>query len=218
MDTLKIIDSIEHLVENSSKFLGFVRMDEDRFFQLTSKLRASLPEDVRRAGRLAEDTDRIREAAQGEAEGFKEGAKADAERMLDAARAEADRLHNAAQAEAQRAIDEARGISQSLTDQSEIARIATAQAREIIAQAEAEAEKTRAGADAYARDVLCALESQIQHAMGQVETHANALLNTIQHGREQLEKTAPLPGSVTLSAPRHEPARERERELVGGRR
>ena len=62
MDTLKIIDQLEIMVEEEKmKFMGFVRLDEDQFFQLTSKLRASLPEDVRRAGKLAENTDRIME-------------------------------------------------------------------------------------------------------------------------------------------------------------
>ena len=69
MDTLKIIDQLEIMVEEEKmKFMGFVRLDEDQFFQLTSKLRASLPEDVRRAGKLAENTDRIMESAQAEAE------------------------------------------------------------------------------------------------------------------------------------------------------
>ena len=36
--------------------MGFVKLDEDQFFVLVSKLRASLPEDVRRAGKLAENT------------------------------------------------------------------------------------------------------------------------------------------------------------------
>src|SRR6476620_1378557 len=118
MDTLKIIDQLEIMVEEEKmKFMGFVRLDEDQFFQLTSKLRASLPEDVRRAGKLAENTDRIMESAQVEAEKLLADTRAEAERMLEAARAEAERLHEMARADAGRTIEEAKGVSQSLTDQ-----------------------------------------------------------------------------------------------------
>ena len=220
MDTLKIITALEDMFEAAPKFLGFVKMDEDRYFQLVGKLRASLPEDMRRAGELANDTDRIREQAHDEAARRREEAKMEAETMLAAARSEAERLQETAQADARRAIDEAKGVSQSLTDQSEIARIATAQAREIIAQAESEAQAIRAGADGYANDVLLGLENQIQQTMGQVEMHASALLSTIQKGRQQLEKTIPAPGivpAVALSR-RAEPARDRELVIAGGRR
>lgn len=230
MDTLKIINTIEDMVENAPKFLGFVKMDEDRFFQMVSKLRASLPEDMRKVSQLAEDTDKIREEAHGAASEHLETTKSEAEKMLAAARQEAERIHSEAQTEAAQTLERAKGVSLSLTDQSEIARIATAQAREIIAQADAEAQQTRAGADAYAHGVLASLETHVQRTLGQIENQTTALLTTIQHGRQELEKTTPsLPGTVTLVAPQRRPAapdvriatdRASDRELVnfGGRR
>jgi hypothetical protein len=201
MDTLKIINAIEDMVEDAPKFLGFVRMDEDRFFQMVSKLRASLPEDMRKVSQLADDTDRIRLEAHGAANEHLEAVKVEAERMLAATREEAERLHGAAQLEAAQTLERAKGASQSLIDQSEIARIATAQAREIIAQADAEAAEIRAGADAYAKETLTALEAHIQRAMGQIESHSSALLLTIQRGRQELEKTAPtIPAASTTDA------------------
>lgn len=205
MDTIKVLDQLELLVEESKKFMGFVRLDEDEFFMLTSKLRASLPEDVRRAGKLAENTDRIMEAAQSESERILSEAREEASRMLESARAESNRLIAEAQEDGQRAVEEAKGMSMALTDQSEITRLATAQAEGIVAQAEAEGREIRAvaehdarsirsGADAYARDVLVTLENQVQGAMGMLDEKMNMTLAQIQRGRRALEHDS-VPGN-----------------------
>lgn len=201
MDTLKVIDQLEIMVEQARpKLLGFVHLDEDHFFQLTAKLRASLPEDVRRAGKLNESTEQVLHEAQTRAEEIVSTAQAqghrivddahqEAERMLDAARDEARRVSDTAQTHAGRTLTEAKEKQQTLTEQSEIARIATAQAREIIAQAEAEAEQIRLGADDYARETLVQLEEQVQAAARQVTNRFDQVLGTVQRGRQTLERS-----------------------------
>jgi hypothetical protein len=210
IDALKVIDQLEAMVEQERmKFLGFVRLDEDAYFQLTSKLRASLPEDIRRAGRLAENTDKLMESAQVQADKAMEQARIEAERIRAEAQREGERLILEAQREAERirlesstqanrAIEEAEAVSRNLTDQSEINRIATVQAREIRSQAEREAQEIRDGADAYARDVLLQLEQHIEEALHSVETRASNLLGTVQRGRMSLERNL---GSSISSEP-----------------
>jgi vacuolar-type H+-ATPase subunit H len=179
IDTYKVLDQLETLVEDSKKFMGFVRLDEDEFFMLVSKLRASLPEDVRRAGKIAQNSDKIMEAAQSEAE-----------MALDAARGDSEKILSDARLEAERVLAEAKAQSEALVQQSEIQRIASAQAREIVSQAEQEADDIRAGADDYAREILVTLESQVTDAMGQVQGRVDGVLNTIRRGRQKLEQTA----------------------------
>lgn len=179
IDTLKLLEQLEASVEDTPKFLGWCRIDVDEFAMLISKVRASLPEDVRRAGKIAQNSDRIMEAAQTEAEQALESARSECTQTVEAARAEAARLMAEAQARAEEMVS-----------QSEIARIASAQAREIIVQAEAEAHEVRDGADSYATDVLAKLEEQIGDAMSQVEERVGGMVATIRRGRQKLEQRA----------------------------
>jgi len=190
IETYKVLDQLEALVEDSRKFLGFVKLDEDEFFMLVQKLRASLPEDVRRAGKIAQNSDKIMEAAQSEAEMAIEGARSESDRVLAEARTEAERL-----------IADAKAQADALVSQSEVQRIAAAQAREIVAQAEQEADDIRAGADDYALNVLTTLENQITDVMGQVEGRVDAMVNTIRRGRQKLEQSAQTAHAVRRVAP-----------------
>ncbi len=204
IDTYKVLDQLESLVEDSKKFMGFVRLDEDEFFMLVSKLRASLPEDVRRAGKITQNSDKIMEAAQSEAE-----------MAVDAAKEDAGKILAVAQADAERALVEARAQSEALVQQSEIQRIAAAQAREIVAQAEQEADDIRAGADDYAREILVTLESQVTDAMGQVQGRVDGVLNTIRRGRQKLEQTA-VNAHATRRVLPYNPSEEDSRDEVVG--
>jgi cell division septum initiation protein DivIVA len=166
---------LELLVEDSKKFMGFVKLDEDEFFMLVGKIRASLPEDVRRAGKITENTDRIMDSAQseavkvleasqreadillsnarGEAERLVARASEDAERAIDMARQEAQHMSESAREEAIRLVEEAQARSLSLTDQAEINKNATAQSHEILDQAEAKAHEVIERAMAEAAEI-----------------------------------------------------------------
>lgn len=194
MDTLKILEHIEALVEESWNFAGFRRFDEDEFFMLISKLRASLPEDMRKAGKIAQNSERIVEAAQ----------------------SEADQAVEAGRAEAAQIVQEARAQAKSLVEQSEIARIATAQAKEIVAQAEAEAREVRSGADEYARDVLLNLENQVGDVLSQVEGRVSTMLSTIQRGRQKLEARTSRGSAADVRTVVGRAADRREPIEVGG--
>jgi cell division septum initiation protein DivIVA len=72
MDSLELIHRLEDLVDRETKW-HFLRrawgVDEDRFFTLLNKLRASLPEDIERASSIAKDSDRILAEAHQQASG-----------------------------------------------------------------------------------------------------------------------------------------------------
>lgn len=197
IDTYKVLDQLEALVEDSKKFMGFVKLDEEEFFMLVSKLRASLPEDVRRAGKIAQNSDKIMEAATAEAGMHLENARSEAERALIDARTEGERL-----------IAEAKSQAEALVSQSEVQRIASAQAREIVAQAEQEADEIRAGADDYALQILTTLEGQVTEAMGQVQGRIDGVLTTIRRGRQKLEQSAASANAVRRVAPYNPSASE----------
>ena len=214
IDTLKNLERLEALVEDCPKMLGLFRFDDEEFYTLVNKIRASLPEDLRRAGKITQQSDRIMEQAQ-----------AESEQVIEAARAEGAKL-----------VQESRAKAQSMIDQSEIVQISRAQAREIISQAEnearevrgqaeaeaqamrtqadAEAHAVRHGADEYARDVLVSLEQQVTDVLAQIEGRVSGMLNTIQRGRQKLEQrversaaSAPTPATsaTRVALERREP-------------
>ena len=147
-DILKLLDKLEDLADGSMEFWHRAwGISLDEFHMLTNKIRASLPDEVRRASRVAGDSDRI----------------------VSAAKEEAQIILEQAQAEAQRVVDEAKLEQQRLTNDSEIVRLATAQAKEIVASAEATGRNIRRGADDYGREVLLVLENHLGRLLGTVQ-------------------------------------------------
>ncbi len=198
VDILKLLTELEDLVENTPKRMGMMfRFNDEKFHYLIMKIRANLPEEMKRASKLARDTERIVEESRENADRILaeareaalsqfEGSKAEAMRLHEAALAEIRRMKEEAErgarqieAEAQKAgeacLAEARAQAADLASEHEIAQQARLLADEIKADADAEARAIRQGADDYARDVLTNLEGVLGKAIVQ-----------IQHGRELL--------------------------------
>lgn len=170
VDIFRLLDQLEELPEKA-KHIRFLKtmigFDEEQFYMLLLKIRANMPEDLKRAQRLARDTERIADEARDAAA-----------QQLESGRAEAARIIAEARAEAERILAESRQQAARMVEQSEVYRMASAQANEIIRRAEIEAAEIRKGADDYARDVL----SNMEVIMGKA-------LVTVQHGRETLERS-----------------------------
>jgi cell division septum initiation protein DivIVA len=147
-DILKLLDGLEELAENAYSFFGRAwGVDLEEFHMLTNKIRASLPDEVRRANRVANDSDKIVSAA-------KEEAAVITERAIE---------------ESNRIMEEARQMAAKLIDTSEINRLAKAQAQDMMANAEAASRDIKRGADEYAREVLGAVESHLANVMGTLQ-------------------------------------------------
>lgn len=168
-DVLKLLDKLEDLVDSSWPFWHRAwGLSLDEFYMLTNKIRASMPDEVRRASRVAGDSDRIVAAANEEAQMIVEQAREESERILAEAAAE----------------------QRKLTDESEIVRMATAQAKEIVASAEGSARSIRRGADEYAREVLSAVENHLGRLLGTIQRGREKL--------EQRIETAPVEETLAI--------------------
>ena len=168
VDIFRLLDQLEELPEKAKHLwpnilLGF---DNEQFYYLVLKIRANLPDDMKKAQRLARDSERIVDEARDAAVQQLESGRVEAGKVLEEARAEANRI-----------VEEARQQAAAMADRSEVVRMATAQAHEMLRRAETEASEIRKGADDYARDVLANLEVVMSRAMV-----------TVQRGRETLEK------------------------------
>jgi vacuolar-type H+-ATPase subunit H len=139
-EVLKLLEELEEYVEGSKQVMNkalFVDLDE--FFARTNKIKASVPDEIKRATRISRDSQRI-----------VEDAKEEARRVLEESRQEAEQIIAAARGEATRLVEE-----------HEITRLATEKAAEILSQSERQSEEIRHGALAYAREVLNNLEGSV---------------------------------------------------------
>jgi vacuolar-type H+-ATPase subunit H len=165
VDILKMLDKLEDVVDNGycevwGRSYG-IKIEE--FHMLINKVRASLPDEVRTATRLANDTDKIVGAAQEEASVMVENARK----------------------EAQRIVEEAKNEARQLVQSNEISRLATAQAREIVASSEATARDIRRGADEYAKEVLSNLENFTTRLMSTIQKGREKLDQRIEFTRPE---------------------------------
>jgi cell division septum initiation protein DivIVA len=200
MDIIKLLNELERLIEGQRTFVGMtIDFHPDDYLDITNKIRASLPEEVKRASRLTAESDKIvdgaREAAEQtledatvEADEIVRESRINAERMLREAEAQSNKMTLSAEATAKQTVEDSRQRaekmladshqqSEMMVSQSEVVRLATAQAREIVAAAEYETQSLRHGADEYAHGVMTDLEKQV-----------GELMATIQRGRVKLDQ------------------------------
>jgi len=132
-DIYRAITELEELVRNGRHILGrWVIVDEELFATKLHRMRASLPDEIRKAMEIQRESERYLRAAREEAQRIVEEAKREAERILEQARREAERL----------------------VEESLIVQQAEQRAREILQEAQQDAETRRRETDEYVRSVL----------------------------------------------------------------
>jgi vacuolar-type H+-ATPase subunit H len=148
VDIIKELDKLEELVEDSPQIGGrALWVNADRFFVCTNRIRAFLPEEMKRASRISRDSEKMLQEAQDEVHQTLESARQEAERIIEQARARAAELT---------ATDAVR-----LKAEQEAARI--------IAEAREQATQIRRGADQYAKEVLAGLDAFLGRILGTVQ-------------------------------------------------
>lgn len=201
VDILKLLTELEELVEKTPRLpMGTLfRFDEDRFHMTLMKIRANLPEDLKRASKLARESERIVEETRESAERVTEGARkaaltelergrvesarlkeqilAEGQQIRETALREGQRIQDEARVEAERILEAARAEAAEMVSESGILRQAEGVAEDIKMRAWQEAENMQRGADDYAHGVLAGLEATLGKTLTQV-----------QQGRALLEK------------------------------
>ena len=157
-DILRMLDQLEALLDGCTHLMSHaVWVDLDAFFQLTANIRQHLPDDIRRATKVARDSEKIVEQARSEAERIRNEAAEDAERILQDARRAADRLLRDGQEQQNRLVAE-----------HDVLRLAQQEGKSLLLHAEEEARQIREGADAYALEVLTKMEDNLSRAVAHV--------------------------------------------------
>lgn len=115
MDILHLLDRMEKLLLESRRIpmTASIIVDEDRIFNILDQMRANIPEEVKKAGRVFAEKDRVMAQTREEAERIKTIAKKEADEMLDRdsivklAQDRASKIEDRAHQEANRLKDDA---------------------------------------------------------------------------------------------------------------
>ncbi len=165
VDILKLLTELEDQIESTSRgpFGTLFRFDEDRFHMTVMKIRASLPEDLKRASRLVREMEvtsvEAREQVERAIADGRQGARAELERARAEAaqtRERAEQAASAMQAEAEKAATEARET-------------AAQEALRLRQETEAEAERMIEEARRTGFGMLDSAQAQAENAVSQSE-------------------------------------------------
>jgi len=186
---LRLLDELEQLVDNGKYHVfGKVVIDEQAFFVQTSKLKKSLPENIKKADRIEKDSERMVSGAQTEAQRLVSDAQTEAQTLIGDARSSADRTIQDARSHSDRIIEDARreaerivADSQQHAEQLVAEHVITQQAQhagtEIHEGAIRDSEEMRRQADAYAFSVLDKVSAMLQR-----------LGDGVEEGKEQIRQ------------------------------
>ncbi len=159
MDILRLLDDLSQLIDQTPGFGPVTwRLDREEIGIQITKIRGSLPQELRTAVNTVRESERIMDTAKEDAVMTLDNAKKESERVLIDARREGDRI-----------IEQAKLQQERMVAESEILKLSKAQSEEIRHAADREAVNMRRGAEKYAHDVLSQLEGVVVKVMTSIE-------------------------------------------------
>lgn len=176
-------------MENGKGHLfGRVFIDEEAFFDQTAKLKKALPEDLKKADKVARDSDRVISGAHNEAHRLVGDAQSESQRLVGEARAAADRTVQDSRAHSERITEDARREAERI--------IADAQqhaeqlvAEHVITQRSQEfAEATHRGAVADAEDLHVQADQYALEVLEKTGAILQKLMSGVEQGKNQIHQ------------------------------
>lgn len=211
MDVIKLLNELEEWGESRREYFSIcIDFHRDEFLELTNRIRAALPEDVKRGARLSAEKERVLDGARMSAEQTLEEAQAQAEQILRDARASAEKMLREADADAGKLVTDARTAAERLSKETEaeaddllttsrakaeqMLRDAHQQAQQMINQSEvarlatAQAREIVSTAEYDAKDLRRGADEYAHGVMTDLERQIRDLLATIERGRNKLDQ------------------------------
>lgn len=165
VDILKLLKELEDLVENTphGPLSTLFRFDEDRFHMTIMKIRANLPEEMKRASKLATDSERIVVEARENAGRLLDDTRKVSHTEREQAHLEAVRMRDEAQNEANRIRSRAESEAARLRGETE------REAERLLMEARASGEQVVAAARGHADRILDEGRMQAEHLVSESE-------------------------------------------------
>ena len=213
VDILKLLSELEDLVVNTRHgpmglLMGF---PEDQFHMTLMKIRANLPEEMKRASKLAREQERIVEETRQDAERIKEEARrmamadfdrakaeivqlreqtlAEAEGLRSTATAEITRAQETATRESQQILAEARNQSEQLLTEARAQAAGLVNDSELVQQAQVMAQDLQQRAETEADAVRRGSDEYARDVLANLEAILGKATAQVQRGRELLEQS-----------------------------
>lgn len=241
IDILKLIDQLESLVEECHQFINFtVGFDREEFLELTSKIRASLPDEVRKACRVTAESERIVGGAREAAEATVNDAQVEAQRLIQNAQAQAEKMLREAEQRAQGRVQESDGYAQkviseaharvedALTEGHQQAERLIAEARqqasqmindsEVMRLATAQAKEIIASADRDGRELRRGSEEYAREELMRLDKLLRESLTVVERGKVKLDQRLTAHDNPPVSGGGSRAVAPMNGDLVGGRR
>ena len=236
MDILKLLNELERLIEDQKTVMGLtLNFHPDDYLDITNKIRATLPEEVKRASRVTAESDKIVDGARETAEQTLEEATSEADQIVREARANAERMLREAEAHTTKMTLSAESTSAQTLDSSrqraekmlvdghqqveKIAADALRQSELLVSQSEvvrlatAQAHEIVAVAEQDTLALRSGADEYAHGVMASLEQQVADLMATIQRGRMKLDqRVAVAPVAHTGNGSGKAP------EMAGGRR
>jgi len=178
VDFEQAIQELQTLYNTSNRVPGFrkkVMVDGDRFVELITAIRGSLPANVQEAEEILKQKDSILNQAYLEAQRVKATVEEQVTEQIEAAQQEhiskvdESEIVKSAESKAQEIRDEA------MVEAQEIVQDAQRRALRMQNESESTAVSRREGADQYAREVLFSMEEQLSEILGQIRRGIDTL-------------------------------------------
>ncbi|MCH7799980.1 MAG: hypothetical protein IIC24_00400 [Chloroflexi bacterium] len=178
MDFEQAIQELQTLYNTSNRVPGFrkkVMVDGERFAELITAIRGSLPANVQEAEEILKQKDSILNQAYLEAQRVKTTVEEQVTEQIEAAQQEhvskvdESEIVRAAEIKGQEIRDEA------MVEAQEIIQDAQRRALRTHNESESTAISRREGADQYAREVLFSMEEQLSEILGQIRRGIDTL-------------------------------------------
>ncbi|MGI4789564.1 MAG: hypothetical protein ACRYFS_12015 [Janthinobacterium lividum] len=211
MDIIKLLNELERLIDEQKSIMGIaLNFHPEDYHDITNKIRASLPEDVKRASRVTAESDKIVDGARETAEQTLEDATTEADEIIREARISAERVMRDAEAQANKMSLTAETSSKQTVEDARV------RAEKMLADAHQQSEKKMADvrqqselmlsqsevvrlATAQAREIIASAEQDTQAlrhgadeyahgVMTDLEKQVGELMATIQRGRMKLDQ------------------------------
>jgi len=211
VDAIKLLNELEDYIE-TRRHLGGICIDfhRDDLLTYTQKIRAAIPEDVKKGAKVTAEKDRVLEKAKERADQTVEDAQSEAKQITRDSRASAEKMIRDAEAEAARILSEAKEAASKLTaetiaDSEELMNGSRAKAEQMLRDAHqqsqqmiTQSEVTRL-ANAQAREIVSPAEydakalrrgaaEYAQGVMVDLERHMSDIMATIERGRAKLDQ------------------------------
>jgi vacuolar-type H+-ATPase subunit H len=211
---------------------GLTMISREDFFELTNKLRASLPDEMRRANRVNQESERIVGGAREAAEQTVFSAESEAQRIMDLATQQgekvvrdSEKIVRDAEIKAQGLLQDAdilahKNIAEARAQAHQVTHDAKQSSEKIISEsvrraehlvsdsevmrlATAQAREMITSAEADARDLRRGADEYAREELSRIERVLTDTIITVQRGRNKLEQRSALPETATTGANRN---------------